>query len=55
MKRNSRDKSGDLVDQNLRRAFEQISDEELPDRFKNLLEQLKAGDDVSSTSQETGE
>ena len=55
MKRSSRDKSGDLVDQNLRKAFQQISEEELPDRFKDLLDRLKAGEDVGTQSQETGE
>lgn len=37
------------VDENLRRVFEQTLSEELPDRFKNLLQQLRDGaDDTAS-------
>lgn len=34
----------DLIDQNLKRIFDQTLDEGVPDRFKNLLEQLKQQD-----------
>lgn len=30
------------IDENLKRAFEQVLQEEVPDRFRQLLDQLKA-------------
>lgn len=33
-----------VIDENLKRVFEQTLDEGIPDRFKNLLEQLKQQD-----------
>lgn len=33
-----------VIDENLRRVFEQTLDEGIPDRFKNLLEQLRQQD-----------
>ena len=47
--------SSDLIDQNLRRAFKQVEDQELPDRFKDLLSRLQSGESVSSTVSEAGE
>jgi hypothetical protein len=37
-----------VIDENLRRVFEQTLDEGIPDRFKNLLEQLRQQDDERS-------
>lgn len=34
----------DEIDENLRRVFTQALDEEIPDRFKNLLDQLRSKD-----------
>lgn len=38
-----------VIDENLRRVFEQTLDEGIPDRFKNLLEQLRQQDDERGT------
>ena len=38
---------GHQVDENLKRVFEKTLSEELPDRFKDLLNQLKAGETPS--------
>lgn len=40
-KSNDREKA---IDDNLKRVFEQTLDEGIPDRFKNLLSQLKEQD-----------
>ncbi|WP_380058013.1 NepR family anti-sigma factor [Falsihalocynthiibacter sp. SS001] len=32
------------IDENLKRVFQQTADEELPDRFKELLDKLKEQD-----------
>ncbi|MCZ4353960.1 NepR family anti-sigma factor [Roseovarius aestuarii] len=37
------------IDDNLRRVFREKVEEELPDRFKDLLAQLKQQDDSSGT------
>lgn len=34
----------DEIDTNLRRVYEQVLNEELPDRFANLLDRLKKGE-----------
>lgn len=52
MTRTNADKTGDLIDQNLRRAFQQLEEQELPDRFKDLLDKLKAGETVSASDDE---
>ncbi|MEP2921767.1 NepR family anti-sigma factor [Sulfitobacter sp.] len=39
----SKDREG-VIDENLRRVFQESVDEGIPDRFKNLLEQLKQQD-----------
>jgi hypothetical protein len=33
-----------IIDENLKRAFDQTLEEGIPDRFKNLLDQLKQQD-----------
>jgi len=33
-----------VIDENLRRVYEEAMDEGIPDRFKSLLEQLKQQD-----------
>lgn len=35
------DQSPDLIDDNLKKAFRETLDEGVPDRFKELLDQLK--------------
>ncbi len=37
-------KKSDVIDANLRRIFQQDVEQELPDRFTNLIEQLRAKD-----------
>lgn len=38
-----RDKKLDrLIDENLKRAFDTVADEPVPDRFKQLIEKLRA-------------
>lgn len=32
------------IDANLKRAYEELSQQDVPDRFKNLLAQLRAAD-----------
>ncbi|MFK7838304.1 MAG: NepR family anti-sigma factor [Sulfitobacter sp.] len=41
MNRQKRDDHEQTIDENLKRVFEQTLDEGIPDRFKNLLSQLK--------------
>ena len=38
----------DSIDENLRRAYGELVEEDLPERFKNLLEQLKQQDTSSA-------
>lgn len=40
--RASRPKAEQEIDENLKRAFESVANEPLPDRFSALLEQLKS-------------
>ncbi|MFV2053511.1 NepR family anti-sigma factor [Aliiroseovarius sp. YM-037] len=40
-KNKEKDKIDQQIDENLRRVFQQKVDEELPDRFKDLIDQLK--------------
>lgn len=37
-------KSQDMIDENLKRVYEDALNEEIPDRFHALLDQLKAQD-----------
>jgi len=37
----SKNPSEDVIDQNLRRVFDETLEEGIPDRFKDLLAQLK--------------
>lgn len=43
----------DEIDENLRRVFAQSLEEEVPDRFKTLLDQLRTKDGESSKGQGT--
>jgi|AntRauTorckE5430_2_1112549.scaffolds.fasta_scaffold110060_2 hypothetical protein len=44
-------KSGDgVIDENLRRVYEEAVEEGIPDRFKSLLEQLKQQDNDQGRS-----
>lgn len=40
-----------VIDENLRRVFQESVDEGIPDRFMSLLEQLKKQDNGSSKSE----
>ncbi|WP_298858581.1 NepR family anti-sigma factor [uncultured Sulfitobacter sp.] len=40
-----------VIDENLRRVYEEAMDEGVPDRFKNLLEQLKHQDTEQGAEQ----
>ncbi|MEH6648145.1 NepR family anti-sigma factor [Sulfitobacter sp.] len=40
-----------MIDENLRRVYQEAVDEGVPDRFKSLLEQLKKQDDDEDKSQ----
>lgn len=40
------------IDANLRKAYQETLNEELPDRFKNLIEQLRAGEVTAPKSPE---
>ncbi len=43
-KDNSESKPDTLIDENLKKVYSDIAGEELPDRFKDLLSQLKQQD-----------
>ncbi|WP_083484211.1 NepR family anti-sigma factor [Loktanella sp. 3ANDIMAR09] len=43
----SSEKARQQIDENLKRVFQAQEEAELPDRFKQLLEQLKAQDSKS--------
>lgn len=46
MSQNEQDAKGsDAIDNNLKRVFQKTVDEDVPDRFKDLLAQLKAQDE----------
>ncbi|MFO6465888.1 NepR family anti-sigma factor [Jannaschia sp. KMU-145] len=38
----------DLIDQNLKRVYNSVLSEEVPDRFAKLLSQLQAGEPAAS-------
>lgn len=38
----NRDRADSLIDENLKRVFKDTIEEEVPDRFKDLLAQLKS-------------
>ncbi len=40
----SKQADGDAIDQNLKRVYDDLLSQEVPDRFKDLLAQLKAQD-----------
>lgn len=43
------------IDAHLKRAFQQLTDEALPDRFTDLLAKLKSGEGASSAPSETSQ
>ncbi len=50
--RDPRNAGGGDIDAHLKRAFQQITEEQLPDRFTDLLEKLRSGDGAGNgTSQ----
>ncbi|MEO0744199.1 MAG: NepR family anti-sigma factor [Pseudomonadota bacterium] len=51
-KRDKADKSQAYIEENLKRVFQETLDEEIPDRFKTLLDKLRDHD--ASTKSETG-
>ncbi|MCA0042245.1 NepR family anti-sigma factor [Celeribacter litoreus] len=42
MKDNEKAKREQQIDENLRRVYQKVVEEDVPDRFKELLEQLRA-------------
>ena len=42
------------IDANLRRAYDEVTNQELPDRFKELIERLRAGE-VDPSSEDPGD
>jgi hypothetical protein len=38
------DRRDEVIDESLRRVYEEVAEEGIPDRFKSLLEQLKQQD-----------
>ncbi|MEL6644840.1 MAG: NepR family anti-sigma factor [Pseudomonadota bacterium] len=49
-----KDKSHKLIEDNLKRVYQQTVDEEMPDRFKDLLARLKDSDAASSKNGDGG-
>lgn len=47
-------KSSDMIDKSLKQIFQQEVDQELPDRFTNLIERLRAQDLSKDTSTDEG-
>lgn len=47
-------KSHKLIEDNLKRVYQQTVDEEMPDRFKDLLARLKDSDSGSSKDKDGG-
>ena len=43
------DPTDDHIDQNLKKVYEEVLNEELPDRFKDLLAKLKSGETPGSS------
>ncbi len=41
---------GDTIDENLKRVYDDMLSQDVPDRFKDLLAQLKAQDDAEDQS-----
>lgn len=50
----AKSKVDDLIDSNLRRVYEGVLQEDVPDRFANLLAQLERGE-VPQTSESEAE
>lgn len=44
-------RSKKLIEENLRQVYEEVLNEEVPDRFKDLLNRLKSSDKKSQDSQ----
>ncbi|GFE66114.1 NepR family anti-sigma factor [Litoreibacter roseus] len=49
-----KNQSGNLIDQNLKKVFDDVLNEELPDRLTNLLAQLRASENSEDGSGEAG-
>lgn len=47
--------TGDAISQKLRQYYDSLTEETIPDRFLDLLEQLDEADKASSTQQRSGE
>jgi hypothetical protein len=45
-----KDKEAEVIDENLRRVYQDMLDEKVPDRFLDLIAQLKSQDDDGSTA-----
>lgn len=48
-------KQARLIDDNLKRVYQDMISEDVPDRFLNLLDQLKAQDSAVASDDDTGE
>ncbi|GGG77999.1 hypothetical protein GCM10011415_28680 [Salipiger pallidus] len=48
---NKKQKDAETIDQNLRRVYEDMLDEQVPDRFLDLIAQLRAQDDEGSSGE----
>lgn len=46
-KKTEKPNGAESIDENLRRVYEQVLNEDVPDRFKDLLDRLKSQDDPS--------
>lgn len=44
----SKDKDSEAIDENLKRVYQDMLDEKVPDRFLDLIAQLKSQDDTSN-------
>ena len=51
MQESNSDQRQSVIDENLRRVYEKTVEEGIPDRFKDLLNQLKEQDNKTGTSE----
>lgn len=47
---NNKQTDGDTIDENLKRVYDDMLNQDVPDRFKDLLAQLKAQDSDAKKS-----
>jgi hypothetical protein len=51
----AKDGAGNMIDANLKRVYETVLQEEVPDRFAKLLAQLRAGEGQGAQDADGGE